>query len=88
MNAFQCVCEVRAEKVFIVWSQSRIIDAQPPQGNTGHQDELQARGGRLTCFLTVCVRESVCVLHMCVVCECGDHGCVGAISGRCVTWGW
>ena len=55
MNAFQCVCEVRAERVFIVWSQSRIIDAQPPQGNTGHQDELQARGGTLTCFLTVCV---------------------------------
>lgn len=21
------------------------------------------------------------------MCECGDHGCVGAISGRCVTLG-
>lgn len=55
MDTFQRVCEVRAERDFIVCSQSRIIDAQPPQGNMGHQDELQARGGRLTCFLTLCV---------------------------------
>lgn len=52
---FQQVCEVRAERDFIVCSQLWIIDAQPPQGNMGHQDELQAGGGRLTCFLTVCV---------------------------------
>lgn len=62
---FRRVCEVRAERDFTVCSQSRIIDAQPPQGNTGHQDELQGRGGRLTRFLTVCervfVRTSVCV---------------------------
>lgn len=32
---FQHVCEVRAERDFIVCSQSRIIDAQPPRGNTG-----------------------------------------------------
>lgn len=40
-------------------SRLRIIDAQPPRGNPGHQDELQARGGRRTHFLTVCV--CVCV---------------------------
>lgn len=87
MDTFQHVCEVRAGRDFIVCSQLRIIDAQPPQGNTGHQDELQARGGRPTHFLTACV--SVCVrVCLCVrVCERGDHGCAGAISGRCVTWG-
>lgn len=52
-------CEVRAERDFIACSQLRIIDAQPPQGNTGHQDELQARGGRPTHFLTVC--DCMCV---------------------------
>lgn len=55
VDTFQCVCEVRAERDFIVCSQLRIIDAQPPQGNMGHQDKLQAKGGRLTCFLTVCM---------------------------------
>lgn len=54
-DTFQHACEVRAERRFIACSQSRIIDAQPPRGNMGHQDELQARGGRPTRFLTACL---------------------------------
>lgn len=59
MDTFQHVCEVKAERDFIVCSQSRIIDAQPPQGNMGHQDELQAKGGRPTHFLTACVSVEI-----------------------------
>lgn len=69
MDTFQRVCEVGAARDFILCSQLRIIDAQPPQGNMGHQDELQAKGGRLMCFLTVCVYIYIC---MCV-CVCGGY---------------
>lgn len=69
---YRRACEVRAERDFIVCSRLRIIDAQPPRGNPGHQDELQARGGRRTHFLTVCVFVCGCAwlglhsLHTCV----------------------
>lgn len=63
VDTFQRACELRAERGFIACSQSRIIDAQPPRGNMGHQDELQARGGRpmrfLTACLTVCERVEI-----------------------------
>lgn len=59
VDTFQRACGVRAERDLVACSLSRIIDAQPPRGNMGHQDEVQARGGRPTRFLTACL--TVCV---------------------------
>lgn len=66
------VSEVRAEWDFIVCSQSRIRDAQPPQGNVEHKDELQAGAAGLPSFLTLWVCVCVCPL----VCE-RRHVCGG-----------